>query len=161
MKNQYHIDTTPEEDALFRDATKRPTNTNKTFLKVLAVVVSAHVVIAGIVSCQTLKEPTLPVDTTKADPNNIIPSDKEFLKEVQKDVQQPLAAVQHDTKPVPVPTTKSVSNTDKLTKEYVIKKGDTVYSISKKYKLNVSKLIQINNIKDPNLIVVGQKLKFL
>jgi LysM repeat protein len=48
-----------------------------------------------------------------------------------------------------------------ITKEYVVKKGDTLYAISKKYKLNFERLKQINNIKDPQKIFVGQKLKFL
>lgn len=48
-----------------------------------------------------------------------------------------------------------------ITKEYIVKKGDTLYSISHKYKLNFERLKQINNIKDPQKIFVGQKLKFL
>ncbi len=48
-----------------------------------------------------------------------------------------------------------------ITKEYVVKKGDTLYAISKKYKLNFEKLKEINKIKDPQKIFVGQKLKFL
>lgn len=47
-----------------------------------------------------------------------------------------------------------------LTQFYVVKKGDTLYAISKKYKLNFEKLKEINNIKDPQKIFVGQKLKF-
>jgi 5'-nucleotidase/UDP-sugar diphosphatase len=48
-----------------------------------------------------------------------------------------------------------------ITKEYVVKNGDTLYAISKRYKLNFERLKQINNIKDPQKIFVGQKLKFL
>lgn len=48
-----------------------------------------------------------------------------------------------------------------LIKEYVVKKGDTVYSIAKKFKLRTDRLLQINGIKDPNKIVEGQKLKFM
>lgn len=49
----------------------------------------------------------------------------------------------------------------KYTKEYIVKKGDNLYSISKRYKLSFEKLKEINNIKDPSKIVVGQKLKFM
>lgn len=59
-------------------------------------------------------------------------------------------------KPVVVAGNKST-----LTKEYVVKSGDTLYGICRKYKLNFEKLKEINNIKDPTKIVVGQKLKFL
>lgn len=48
-----------------------------------------------------------------------------------------------------------------MTQSYTIKKGDTLYSICKKYRMNFEKLKQINNIKDPTKIYVGQTLKFL
>lgn len=49
----------------------------------------------------------------------------------------------------------------KLTTEYVVKQGDTFHKIVGKFKLNPAKLKAINNIKDENKIVVGQKLKFM
>jgi len=49
----------------------------------------------------------------------------------------------------------------KFTEKYVVKQGDTFDKILKKYKLNSEKLKKINNIKDPNKIVVGQTLRFL
>lgn len=42
---------------------------------------------------------------------------------------------------------------------YVVKKGDTLSGIAKKYNTSVSKLIELNKIKNPNLIIVGQKIK--
>lgn len=44
-------------------------------------------------------------------------------------------------------------------KTYTVKKGDTLSSIAKKYKTTVSALVKKNNIKDKNLIQVGQVLK--
>lgn len=41
---------------------------------------------------------------------------------------------------------------------YTVKKGDTLASIAKKYDTTISKLVSLNNIKDPNYIVVGQVL---
>ncbi|MBT5392394.1 MAG: LysM peptidoglycan-binding domain-containing protein, partial [Flavobacteriaceae bacterium] len=41
---------------------------------------------------------------------------------------------------------------------YIVKKGDTLYSISKKQNISVSELIRLNNIKNNNLSV-GQSLK--
>jgi LysM repeat protein len=52
-------------------------------------------------------------------------------------------------------------NKSTITKEYIVKSGDTLYGICRKYKLNFERLKEINNIKDPTKIVVGQKLKFL
>lgn len=42
--------------------------------------------------------------------------------------------------------------------EYVIQKGDTLYSLSKKFNLSVEELKQLNNISD-TAITVGQKIK--
>lgn len=42
---------------------------------------------------------------------------------------------------------------------YTVTTGDTLYAIAKKYKTTVDNLISWNNIKDKNLITVGQKLK--
>ena len=44
--------------------------------------------------------------------------------------------------------------------EHVVVKGDTLYSISKKYGLSVSELQRINKLKD-NSISIGQKLKLV
>lgn len=55
--------------------------------------------------------------------------------------------------------------TDTLTEDendyiiYTVVKGDTLWSIAQRYNTTVSELVKINNIKDPNLIYVGQKLK--
>ena len=42
---------------------------------------------------------------------------------------------------------------------YVVKKGDTLSEIAKKYNTTINKLVELNNIKNPNLIRVGQRLK--
>ena len=44
---------------------------------------------------------------------------------------------------------------------YVVKPGDTFYSIVKKYKLNFKSLQDINDIEDPSKLFVGQQLKFI
>ena len=43
--------------------------------------------------------------------------------------------------------------------QYVVKPGDSLYMIAKKYNVSVDFLVKLNNIKNPNLIVVGQKIK--
>ncbi|MDR4958196.1 LysM peptidoglycan-binding domain-containing protein, partial [Bacillus sonorensis] len=42
---------------------------------------------------------------------------------------------------------------------YTVKKGDTLSEIAQKYNTTVKALQSLNNIKDPNKIYVGQKLK--
>jgi LysM repeat protein len=74
-------------------------------------------------------------------------------------------------KPKPTPFPKEMiktkvptnSNPDypQLTKEYVVKKGDTFDKIVAKYKVNGKRLQLLNNIKDTNKLSVGQKLKLM
>ncbi len=42
---------------------------------------------------------------------------------------------------------------------YTIKKGDTLYSISKRYGLSVSELCRFNNMTDRQILEIGQKLR--
>lgn len=42
---------------------------------------------------------------------------------------------------------------------HIVKKGENLTVIAKRYKTTVSKLVTTNKIKNPNLIYVGQKLK--
>lgn len=44
-------------------------------------------------------------------------------------------------------------------KTYTVKRGDTLYTIAKKYKTTVSRLAQLNNINNVNLIRIGQVLR--
>lgn len=58
----------------------------------------------------------------------------------------------------------SYINADLPTKEvkeiiYVVKRGDTLTAIAKKYNTTIKKIAADNNIKNVNLIYVGQKLK--
>lgn len=41
---------------------------------------------------------------------------------------------------------------------YKVKKGDTLSKIAIEYKTTVSKLVKLNNIKNPNLIITGSNL---
>lgn len=42
---------------------------------------------------------------------------------------------------------------------YTVKKGDTLYAISKRYKTTAAKLMSANGIKDPTKLRIGQRLK--
>ncbi len=42
---------------------------------------------------------------------------------------------------------------------YIIKRGDTLYKIAKKYNVSVKDIIKVNNIKDSHRIHPGQKIK--
>ena len=55
-------------------------------------------------------------------------------------------------------TTTTTSKTDTSTVTYTVKKGDTLAKIAKKYNTTYQKIAKDNNIANPNLINVGQKL---
>lgn len=59
---------------------------------------------------------------------------------------------------VPPPTTVPPQGETQPTCTYVVKPGDTLYSISRYYQVSVSKIMEANHISNPNLIYVGQTL---
>lgn len=56
-------------------------------------------------------------------------------------------------------TSKPTSSASKALGTYTVKKGDTLSEIAKEHGVSVKNLQSWNNIKDPNKITVGQKLK--
>jgi murein DD-endopeptidase MepM/ murein hydrolase activator NlpD len=42
---------------------------------------------------------------------------------------------------------------------YIVKKGDTLYSISKKHKVGINDICQLNNIRQESILHIGQELK--
>jgi len=51
----------------------------------------------------------------------------------------------------------SVSSTNK--DYHIVKKGDTLYAISRKYGVPLNKILQINHIKETSILSIGQKIK--
>jgi len=182
MNNQYHIDVSTEEDILFQDKLPQNNKNIKTEYNLFKnwifwSVVLIHLSVFSILAIAApkketnIKEPPITEEqkpTPTPSPSNDVPMDSkpEPLKEETKppvpQVKPPVPQVKPPVPQVkpPVPQVKTeVKN--QLIKEYVIKSGDTVFSVAKKYKLNYDRLIKINNIQDPNKVVVGQKLRFL
>lgn len=54
---------------------------------------------------------------------------------------------------------RSAENYNERTQNYVVKKGDYLGAIAKKFNTTVSKIQKLNNIKNPNFILIGQVLK--
>ncbi len=62
----------------------------------------------------------------------------------------------------PLPKTPSPKKTAAISPSYIIyvvKKGDTLYRISKRYNTTVAELQRINGIRDPSKLAAGQELK--
>lgn len=147
----YHIDVTPEEDSLYKDLLQTKTKALiPKSLKVFLVVTGFHLLlVGGILIISTFSAQAVENHKIQEDQNFISSNATEVIKE-----QNSLNAT--STFNATIQQTKE----QKFTKNYTIKQGDTIYSIARKYKLNVNRLIKINNIKDPNKIEIGQTLLF-
>jgi LysM repeat protein len=75
-------------------------------------------------------------------------------------------------KPTPTPVPKELLQTKvqdpkehnpeyPVAKEHVVKQGETLYKIAHIHKMKVDKLQEINGIKDPTKLSIGQKLKLM
>ena len=47
----------------------------------------------------------------------------------------------------------------KAKRVYYIKKGDTLYSLSRTFKVSVNSLLKLNNLKEKSILQIGQKIK--
>lgn len=54
--------------------------------------------------------------------------------------------------------TVSTGNNNKNNTVYIVKKGDTLWKIAKRYNTTISNIVKMNNIKNKNIIYPGQKL---
>ena len=164
MKEQptYHIDTTQEEDNLFKDLsseTKKSAPLKQGgFAKIFYTVFGIHLIGAGLVSLSTFSANADTTKETNKAPEAAAPIAESSPTPAPTPVPAPVVVDKPATK-APVQQTNKPVKKD-IAKSYVVKKGDTIHSIAKKYKLSSARLIQINNIKDTNKIIVGQVLKF-
>jgi LysM repeat protein len=180
MKSEYHIDVTPEEDALFRDVQEIvKTEPNKKIINhslfkssMFWVIFGAHIAVVSVIAFASKPNFKDPV------PEMVGVDDKVFLQkeEVAKptptpmpvdnapmDMKPPMQEIKKTKKEATPKKTETQTNNIKnnFTQEYTVKPGDTLFSIAKKYKLSYDRLLKINNIQNPNKIQPGQKLKFL
>ena len=180
-EQNYHIDTTEEEAALFVDppAEKKPLfnmpalpKVSASFPKIFCIVLGAHLLLAIALFGTTIKDTTkeedkkalaepipTPVPEASPSPTPNVVIQEPVPKAVQKTTPKPV--LKPEAKPEQKTTPKTAPTKSKYTETYVVKQGDTFDKIVKTFKLNREKLQKINKIKDTNKIVVGQTLKFL
>lgn len=173
----YHIDVTPEEESMFNTKLQ----VNKTKIKepskvvVTGVIIAAHILCAACVigvsssyADQQFAENKNKHETTQPgtknqdeDKSTETPSSQTAANNSTNKISA-LPKPIHAAPLVPkVETHPQKPNQNKLVKNYVVKSGDTIYSIAKKYRLVSARLMEINGIKDPKQLRVGQVLKFM
>lgn len=168
MKNEYHIDVTPEEDALFRDLHQEKTKEKKTsFTKVFTTVFGVHLLIVFGVLFTTYSVKAFEIKKQinaaenrsvlgSSDPNGVLP--KDFEPAEQNKLSESPKTISEQTN---TPNNTPIVKQSKYTQTYQVKPGDTITKIAKKFKLSIKRLLEINEIKDPNKITPGQILKFM
>lgn len=73
-------------------------------------------------------------------------------------IYTPVQAALQEGKFVPY-MAKKLASTDIRSKYYQIKKGDTLWSISRAYSLDLQTVMSINNLKPNSILVIGQTIK--
>lgn len=96
------------------------------------------------------------VKATRTEPikSTVIPAKKEAFLAASKEVPLPKAHPAPEVKS-PAPSSVGEAKPD----IYVVEKGDNPYSIARRFHVSYKKLLEINEIKDPTKIQIGQKLK--
>lgn len=139
------------------------------FATTFFIVVAIHLAIAGLFIGNVAYGKQAENDSVYVGVEQPIP-DQQNYQTAEPSTQSKADQKIKQTIPANQPTTNSAgtqynssnkTTNNNVTKSYTVKAGDTIFSISKKYKLNVANLLKINNIKDPNKISVGQTLKFV
>ena len=93
------------------------------------------------------------------DPNKLLPNDTTSINNDTTDVANAPSSsstVSSDTtSSKPAQTTTQTSSP----KYHIVKKGDTLYAISRKYHTTVDKLCKLNKIKETSILSIGQKIR--
>lgn len=87
-----------------------------------------------------------------------IASDNDIKDSNRIYVGQKLVINRESSTAVSRPTTPQTSN-DAQSGYYTVQQGDTISKIANQYRTTVNKIVQDNQLKNPNVIYVGQKLK--
>ena len=136
------------------------------YIKTTMIVAIAHVAVVGGIMLTSKSAKAKEVEDDKKALNepytfvgvDDVPAPKEQLKPQATPVPSPTPKPVATPVPKPVEKPRSSDNDWPRPKLHIVSKGDTFYGLVKKYKLNPDKFKKINNIKDPNKIVLGKKL---
>ena len=121
-------------------------------VSVFVVVIALHAVVIGVVYLSTR------TDEPESDKNPIeSPGTKGKTTKTDPLKKDPVTTPSNTT---PVPVDKPpVNNTNTKHIIHVVAKGDFLGKIAAKYKVSSKAIMALNDMKDPNKIRLGQKLK--
>jgi LysM repeat protein len=139
---------------------------NMKLSRALLIVLVLHVVaVAGIIAFNTIKsrqgvlpppatKTTAPTSTQKSPAAAVTSADSSKPRD-----ESAKAPVKEERKAIPVkPIAETTPKADPARKTYVVAKGDTPVSISKKFKITSEQLLTANKIEDAHKLKIGQKL---
>jgi LysM repeat protein len=141
---------------------------NMKLSRALLIVLVLHVVaVAGIIAFNAIKSRqgiVPPATSAKSSPqvssqkpDSAAPTSSEALSK-PRDEMATKPVVHEERKAMPVKATPESSPKSESKKTYVVAKGDTPTSISKKFKITSSQLLAANDIEDAHKLKIGQKL---
>ena len=138
---------------------------NMKLSRALLIVLVLHVVaVAGIIAFNTIKSRQAavpPVTNTKITaPKSTAPAatTSESTSKPRDESATTKPAVKEERKAIPVKPVAETSPKAENKKTYVVAKGDTPVSISKKFKITSDQLLAANKIEDAHKLKIGQKL---
>lgn len=86
---------------------------------------------------------------------------KEGREKVEKSYSEPQQVEREATQSTTISKSSLQRKEDKNSeKNHIVKKGDTLYAIAKRYGTTISNLCKINNIKENSILQIGQKIRY-
>ena len=117
--------------------------------------------VSGNVDVSDFKEvtPITPTKKTNEEIADEVIADKWGTDKTNPTREQRLTAAGYDYNAIQSIVNEKLKPNPSTAVYYTVKRGDTLSGIAAKYGTTVSKLVSLNNIANPNLIYVGQKLR--
>lgn len=112
---------------------------------------------------EPVKNAILRMDTTDASVSTRLDRMEKQLALLQKEIEEIKNKTSAEVKSPALSTTKSATSSGTATVsqagDYVVRKGDTLYGIGRRYGISVETIRALNNLTDQDAIHPGQKLK--
>lgn len=66
-----------------------------------------------------------------------------------------------DTSPLPKVESPKINSNDTRKILYTVRRGNTLWQIARRYETSINEIVKLNNIQNPNLIYIGEKLQII
>ena len=92
--------------------------------------------------------------------NTLILNEKDLaIQEAMKEESKFESVIKTDVDKVEGKTESKVQENASQSEYHIVKAGDTMYKISIQYHISLTKLLQLNNMQETDMIAIGQKIR--